>query len=447
MRAAMWRPTKTTSRRCPASSRLATRAAVNRWWYGRLRKGARPPAPWISTSWARRNWRRVRTVHQRSPERFQADPVIVVGSGRHPQTVRQAEGAQGADDNALGQEAFKDSRCFLLGGQHHHHKVRFRRHQAEPRFPQAFGQVFQAARVEFKRAVQELPISKRGNAGRLRRRGGLERQLYLEQVANQFLVREPITDPSAGEAVDLGERAQSDHVVVAVLHRIRVARVVFGVFEIGFVEDNQHALWNVAVELVELVAGEDRAGRVVRVRQIDNFRLGIDGLSERGQVVVPFSIGDCAVHHSARPGQHLKTDEGGFRGEDFILVTQKGADDVGHDAFGAGSGDDVVYLEIEFLRQHFAQTEPAVGIKIQALERTRDGFERLGRSSERVLVGRELGDPAQAVLLADRLRAAPRLIGPQGFDIGRNEWQAVLLYCALYKIRGAVDAEGSDVRP
>ena len=42
-RAAMWRRTPTTCRRCPASSRPATCAAANRWWSGRSRKAAKPP--------------------------------------------------------------------------------------------------------------------------------------------------------------------------------------------------------------------------------------------------------------------------------------------------------------------------------------------------------------------------------------------------------------------
>ena len=111
--------------------------------------------------------------------------------------------------------------------------------------------------------------------GRLRRRGRLERQLDLEQIADQFLVREAVPDPHARQSVDLGKRAQRDHVVIAVVHRIRILRIVLGVLEVSFVENDQHALRHVPVKFVELLPGKDRPGRVVRIGQVDD--LGVAG--------------------------------------------------------------------------------------------------------------------------------------------------------------------------
>ena len=55
------------------------------------------------------------------------------------------------------------------------------------------------------------------------------------------------------------------------MHGIGIARIVFGVFEIGFVEDDEDALRNVPVKRVEFLAGEDGAGGIVRIGQIDDF--------------------------------------------------------------------------------------------------------------------------------------------------------------------------------
>src|ERR1035438_9923788 len=112
------------------------------------------------------------------------------------------------------------------------------------------------------------------------------------------------------------------------------------------------------VELVELVFGEDGAGRVVGIGQVNDLGVFVDGGGQRGQVVVPVAVGNGAVLDAARTGQHLEADKSCFGGEHFVLIAQEGADDVGHDTFRSAAGDDVFHLEIELLRQDFAQFEP-----------------------------------------------------------------------------------------
>ena len=75
----------------------------------------------------------------------------------------------------------------------------------------------------------------------------------FSRLRDQFLVRESVADANPRQAVDLRKCAQRDHVVVAVVHGIRIARIVLGVLEIGFVQNDQHALRHVPVEFVELV--------------------------------------------------------------------------------------------------------------------------------------------------------------------------------------------------
>ena len=75
----------------------------------------------------------------------------------------------------------------------------------------------------------------------------------FSRLRDQFLVREAVADAHARQPVDLRKRAQRDHVVVAVVHRVGITRVVLGVLEIGLVQNDQDALGNVPVELVELL--------------------------------------------------------------------------------------------------------------------------------------------------------------------------------------------------
>src|SRR5207248_2663050 len=123
-----------------------------------------------------------------------------------------------------------------------------------------------------------------------RRSGGFERQLHLEQVADEFLVREAITDTHAGQAVDFRKRAQRDYVVITVVHGIGVAGVVLGVLEIGFVQDDKDALRDMLVELVELVFSENGAGWVIGIGEVDDFGVGVDLFGQRRKVVMPVVI-------------------------------------------------------------------------------------------------------------------------------------------------------------
>ena len=66
-------------------------------------------------------------------------------------------------------------------------------------------------------------------------------------------MREAVADASARESINLGERPQGNHVVVAVMHRIGIARSILRVLEVSFVQDNENALGYVPVKLVELM--------------------------------------------------------------------------------------------------------------------------------------------------------------------------------------------------
>ena len=137
---------------------------------------------------------------------------------------------------------------------------------------------------------------------------------------------------------------------------------------------------------------------------------------------MPVVIWDRAVADTPRTGQHLKAEEGGFGSEDFILVAEEGADDVTHDAFAAAAGDHVFNLEVELLRENLAEIETAVGVEIEAVEGALHRLDGLGGGAQRILVGGELGDAREAVLLAHTLYGAAGFIGSQRFDIRRYEW-------------------------
>ena len=143
---------------------------------------------------------------------------------------------------------------------------------------------------------------------------------------------------------------------------------------------------------------------------------------QRRQIVVPVAIRNGAILHAARSRQHLEADEGRFGGEHFVLIAQERADDVGHDAFRPAAGDDVFHLEIELRGQHFAQ--------VAARRRGRDS----GSPSVLLMASMALGDApsgfsleaslamrVEPVLPAHGFDGAPGFVGPQRFDVGRNQ--------------------------
>ncbi len=98
------------------------------------------------------------------------------------------------------------------------------------------------------------------------------------------------------------------------------------------------------VKLVKLVLRKDGPGWVVRIREINDFGPRVDCRGPRLQIVMPISVWDRPVRHAARFRQNLKSDKRGFSGEHLILIAQKSADDVGHDAFRATARDYVFNL-------------------------------------------------------------------------------------------------------
>src|SRR5579864_9527014 len=143
---------------------------------------------------------------------------------------------------------------------------------------------------------------------------------------------------------------------------------------------------------------------------------------------MPVAIRHGSIFHAARLGQHLKADECRFRGQHLVLVAQKGADDVGHDAFGTTAGNHVLYLQVEFFGENAAKTEPAIRVDIDPAYVTCDLAESKRRGPERIFVRSEFGDSGKPVLALDLVYGAAWLVGPQLFDIPRNQRHPILVW-------------------
>ena len=205
-------------------------------------------------------------------QRVQEHVILFIRAGRNAQAMRQSERAQRAHDQRRACSNSSVSRLATARAfERHHHEIRLRRHHFKSHLRKRFGQQTASAHVQFERPMHELAIVQRGDSGHLGERARLKRQLHFQQIRNQLLMRESVAHAHARQSVDFRIRPQRDHVVVAIMHRIRIARIVLGVFEIRFVQNDQDALRHVLVELVEFLARENRAGGIIRIRQIDDL--------------------------------------------------------------------------------------------------------------------------------------------------------------------------------
>src|SRR3954447_23598307 len=111
--------------------------------------------------------------------------------------------------------------------------------------------------------MQKLGICESSDSGSLRGCTRFERQLHFQQISNQFFMREAISNANSGQTVHLRKRAQRDHVVVSIVHGIRISRVIARVLEISLVKNDQNSLRHMLVEDRELLSAEDCARGIV----------------------------------------------------------------------------------------------------------------------------------------------------------------------------------------
>ncbi len=179
------------------------------------------------------------------------------------------------------------------------------------------------------------------------------------------------------------------------------------------------------VKAVELATGEDRASRIVGIGEIDYLCTAGDRARERLKVVAPVAIEDGSIGDPTRFRQHLKSEKSGLGGQNFVLIAQKRAHDVGHDALRPASGDHVFRLCFVAGGKLAAQTEAAGGIEIQPSFEQADSLDRQGRRSEGVFVRSQLDDSIEREFAFDFLGAAARLVRLKRLNVRRNQRHAI----------------------
>ena len=200
------------------------------------------------------------------------------------------------------------------------------------------------------------------------------------------------TGAEAGHAVELGEGAQDDDILVG-RHQIGGRASGGREVEVGLIDEDDAPLGLVGNERGDVCLWRDGAGRVVGVADEDQAGLGVrrgHGLEVVGVILAQGNLDDLGLDEAGGPFRGLVTGIGGDQGpvrggerKDSTVEGVAGAggrqDVGGGHAFGGGQG--------------FHKAEGYVK-EIAARERDdlADGLEGFGAGAEGVFVGVELDD-------------------------------------------------------
>ena len=249
-------------------------------------------------------------------------------------------------------------------------------------------------------------IAQGGHGGLEARHRNVERQTDAVDRLGHLQRRIAEADAQAAQAVDLGEGAGDDDVVVLAGEGEARFPVGFGdEFRIGLVDDQQHIGRQGLVKAADFLGGVVAAGRVRRAGDIDDagpvIDLGQDGLWGQPEVGLRRQLDRGLV------GQRADAigEEAVFAADDVVAGRQIGLVQQGEDLVRAVAEDQPLRLQPVMLRHRLAQLRrPAVGIHVDMVHRGRIGLARLLAGAEGVLVGRQLhrlGHALDARLAAD----------------------------------------------
>ena len=342
-------------------------------------------------------------------QRIRKDRVLVRRPDGDANRLRSAEGVQRPDDDALAQELLEQR---PPAADVDEEEVAERRAgRLEPVLAQGGLELRASHRVR-RAPPDELGVVPEARDGRgLRGRRDVERPPDLARRRGDVGRRNPVPDAQPREPVDLRERPQHDE-PAAGLEQLRDAVGVVGivhVLEVRLVEHDEHVLGHAVEEGEQLGTPVRRAGRVVRMTDVDELRARPD----RGEQAVEV-VRVVAQRHP--PRHRAKFD----RVEDITRERRPAADDLvvrlerclgdhrvgprGHDHLLEG---DAVQLGQGGPQRVRRPVRVAVQLPREPLDRLDGGRER----RERAFVRGELDDsrePQLALHLLDGLAGLVR---------------------------------------
>src|SRR5581483_2173839 len=262
----------------------------------------------------------------------------------------------------------------------------------------------------------------------------VERPAYFRQRRAHVARADGVTDPQPGEAVDLRERAQHDDAAARLqvpLDRIRVVGPV-DVLEVRLVDDRHDVLGHALEERVDLAGRVHRAGRVVRLADVDELRARRDRGEQGVEVVRVVAQRDGVDGRALLRGVDHVAGEGRPAADDLVAGIERRLAEHVDAAVGAGADRDLVHRDAVAGGERLVQpVRAAVRVPVQALGRAGERLASGRERPERALVRGELDHALEPELALHVLDGLAGLIRRQGFDAGPEEGHAGRLACAV----------------
>ena len=295
----------------------------------------------------------------------------------------------------------------------HQEEVGHARHHAEAQGPALLRQKLPPRLGDGPGAGHVLLVGERRRRRRLGQAVGIERLAGPVQQADERRRPDPVPNPQARQAVDLGKGAEHQDQPPRPDEPQRVRRQFRRqVLVVGLVQDHQHLGGDRFQEGLQGARRDGRPRRVVGVPDEDQLRPRGDGGADAVQVVGEVREGDG---HLGRPGDlrhHVVDDESLLRVHRLVARQQEAAAREFQQLVGAVAQDHQVRRHVPVPGQRLAQIMPAaIRIPMNARQGLPQGLQRQRGRAQGVLVGGELhrvGDPEFALHFFDWLAGGVR---------------------------------------
>ena len=263
-----------------------------------------------------------------------------------------------------------------------------------------------------------------GERSFLRRSRQVERSPRLAERSDELGRACAVADPGSGQAVDLRERSQHDHLPASsevLLDAVRIVGIV-DVLEVRLIEHGQHVLRNSLEVCVELAARVHRSRRVVGMADVHELGPLRDRLQQGLQVVAVIA----ERHRDGLRAQLARVDriarERRPAEHDLVARFQDGLRDTVDQTVGPRAHRDLLEANAVAFGERCPQTVRApVRVAVQVTGGALQCLERLRERPERSFVRGEFDhalEPELALNLFDRLA---RLVGDDPCELGPQE--------------------------
>ena len=242
----------------------------------------------------------------------------------------------------------------------------------------------------------------------------------LLEGADDARFTDAIADAGAGEAIGLGERAQTQDLRVAGVDRQQLCR--WRRIAIGLVEQQQHAGRQSGDKPAQRLGSPEGAHGIVGIADVEDAGvLAPRGIEQRAQILLVVAVGHAHEAAAAAGDMEVEGRVGAVRGDDRGARLDDELHGKPEQAVDALADDDVVEADAMKLRQRRAQfVALGIGVHPVAVGGRAHGSERLGRRAEQAFVGAEPRAKGATAGTLLRLRTDEGHEGRQAIDKSRE---------------------------